>query len=46
MLGAAVALAAQGQTAAAAEFAEQARMLTTVSPDVLTYLRQAGVPLR
>ena len=46
MLGAAVALAAQGQTAAAAEFAEQARVLTTVSPDVLTYLRQAGVPLR
>ena len=46
MLGAAVSLAAQGQTAAAAEFAEQARALTTVSPDVLAYLRQAGVPLR
>ena len=46
MLGAAVSLAAQGQTAAAAEYAEQARTLTTVSPDVLAYLRQAGVPLR
>ena len=46
MLGAAVSLAAQGQTAAAAELAEQARALTSVSPDVLTYLRQAGVPLR
>lgn len=46
MLAAAVSLAAQGQTVAAAEFAEQARALTTVSPDVLAYLRQAGVPLR
>ena len=46
MLGAAVSLAAQGQAAAAAEYAEQARTLTTVSPDVLAYLRQAGVPLR
>jgi len=46
MLAAAVSLAAQGQTGAAAEFAEQARALTTVSPDVLAYLRQAGVPLR
>ena len=46
MLGAAVSLAAQGQTAAASEFAEQARALGVVSPDVLAYLRQAGVPLR
>lgn len=46
MLAVAVSLAAQGKTAAAAEFAEQARALTTVSPDVLAYLRQAGVPLR
>ena len=46
MLGAAVSHAAQGQTAAAAEYAEQARALTTISPDVLAYLRQAGVPLR
>ena len=46
MLGAAVSLAAQGQASAAAEFAEQARALGAVSPDVLGYLRQAGVPLR
>lgn len=46
MLGAAVSLAAQGQLEAAALQAEQARALGPVSPEVLTYLRQAGVPLR
>jgi Flp pilus assembly protein TadD len=45
MLGAAVSLAALGKTAAAAQQAEQARALGPVSPEVLTYLRQAGVPL-
>ena len=46
MLGAAVSHAALGQLAAAAELAEQARSLGAVSPDVLAYLRQLGVPLR
>ena len=46
MLGMAVSLAALGQLDAAAEQAEQARALGSVSPEVLTYLRQAGVPLR
>lgn len=46
MLGAAVSLAALGQLDAAAQQAEQARALGPVSPEVLTYLRQAGVPLR
>ncbi|MCZ8292203.1 MAG: hypothetical protein O9312_01685 [Hylemonella sp.] len=46
MLGAAVSLAALGQMEAAAQQAEQARALGPVSPEVLTYLRQAGVPLR
>lgn len=46
MLGAAVSLAAQGQLEAAAQQAEQARALGPVSPEVLNYLRQAGVPLR
>jgi len=46
MLGAAVSLAALGQVEAAAQQAEQARALGPVSPEVLTYLRQAGVPLR
>jgi len=46
MLGAAVSLAAQGQTAAAAELAEKARAGGVLSPDVATYLRQLGVPLR
>jgi len=46
MLGAAVSLAAQGQLEAAAQQAEQARALGSVSPEVLHYLRQAGVPLR
>ena len=46
MLGAAVSLAAQGQTAAAAELAEKARASGALSPEVATYLRQLGVPLR
>lgn len=46
MLGAAVSLAALGQLDAAARQAEQARALGPVSPEVWTYLRQAGVPLR
>jgi tetratricopeptide (TPR) repeat protein len=46
MLGAAVSLAAQGQLDAAAQQAERARALGPVSPEVLSYLRQAGVPLR
>lgn len=46
MLGAAVSLAALGKLEAAAQQAEQARALGPVNPEVLTYLRQAGVPLR
>lgn len=46
MLGAAVSLAAQGKTAAAAELAEKARAAGVLSPEVETYLRQLGVPLR
>lgn len=46
MLGAAVSLAAQGQTAEAAELAEKARADGVLSPEVATYLRQLGVPLR
>lgn len=43
MLGAAVSLAVQGQTGAAAELAEKARAAGMLSPDVATYLRQLGV---
>lgn len=46
LLGAAVSLAALGQTSSAAEMAEKARSVGPVSKDVLAYLRQAGVPLR
>lgn len=46
MLGAAVSLAAQGQTTEAAELAEKARTGGVLSPEVATYLRQLGVPLR
>ncbi|MBU3898044.1 MAG: hypothetical protein KJ614_03810 [Gammaproteobacteria bacterium] len=46
MLGAAVSLAAQGQTAAAAELAEKARDGGALTPEVANYLRQLGVPLR
>lgn len=46
MLGAAVSLAALGRLEAAAEQAEKARVAGIVSPEILTYLRQAGVPLK
>jgi MSHA biogenesis protein MshN len=46
MLGAAVSLAALGRLEAAAEQAEKARTTGTVSPEILAYLRQAGVPLK
>lgn len=46
MLGAAVSLAAQGQTDEAAELAEKARTKGVLSPEVATYLRQLGVVLR
>jgi MSHA biogenesis protein MshN len=46
MLGAAVSLAAQGQTGAAAEWAEQARAAGALSREVAAYLQQLGVPLR
>jgi predicted negative regulator of RcsB-dependent stress response len=45
MLGAAVSLAAQGQTVAAAELAEKARAGGVLSPEVASYLRQLGVTL-
>ena len=44
VLGTAVSLAALGQTTSAADMAERA--LGPISRDVLTYLRQMGVPLR
>ena len=46
MLGMAVSMAADGQTAAAAQWAERARDSGPLSPDVLAYLRQMGVNLR
>lgn len=46
MLGAAVSLAAQGHIEGAAEQAEKARAGGALSPEVATYLRQLGVPLR
>jgi hypothetical protein len=45
LLGAAVSLAAQGKTAAAAEFAEKARLGGALTPEVANYLRQLGVSL-
>jgi tetratricopeptide (TPR) repeat protein len=45
LLGAAVSLAALGQTTASAEMADKARAVGPVSREVLTYLRQQGVPL-
>lgn len=45
MLGAAVSLAAQGQTVAAGELAEKARAAGVLSPEVASYLRQSGVIL-
>ncbi len=46
LLGAAVSLAALGQSGSAADMADKARAVGVVSPDVLAYLRQQGVPLR
>ena len=43
LLGAAVSLAALGQTASAADMAEKARAVGPVGKDVLAYLRQMGV---
>jgi cytochrome c-type biogenesis protein CcmH/NrfG len=45
LLGAAVSLAALGQTNNAAEWAAKARALGPISKEVQSYLRQAGVPL-
>ena len=45
LLGAAVSLAALGQTANASDMAARARAQGTISKEVLTYLRQAGVAL-
>lgn len=45
LLGSAVSLAALGQAAQAGDMASKARSLGPISPEVLTYLRQAGVPL-
>lgn len=46
LLGAAVSLAALGQTAGAADMAEKARANGVVSKEVLAYLRQMGVSLK
>ena len=46
MLGAAVSMAARGQTTSALELAEKARVTGTVSSDIVAYLRQLGVPLK
>ncbi|MDH5205192.1 MAG: hypothetical protein OEW36_05980, partial [Hylemonella sp.] len=46
LLGAAVSYAAQGELARARELAERAKQSGTISPEVLAYLRQAGVKLR
>lgn len=46
MLGAAVSLAANGQTDIAAEWAEKARASGVLGGEVATYLRQLGVPVR
>jgi len=45
MLAAAVSLAAQGQTAPAADLAEKARRVGFLPPDVANYLQQLGVVL-
>jgi hypothetical protein len=45
LLGSAVSLAALGQTLQAGEMVTKARALGPVSPEVLAYLRQSGVPL-
>jgi len=45
LLGAAVSLAALGQTASAADMATKARAVGVISKDVQAYLRQMGVPV-
>jgi Flp pilus assembly protein TadD len=45
MLGAAVSLAAQGQTAAAGEWADKARVMGALRPELAAYLRQLGVTI-
>ncbi len=45
LLGAAVSLAASGQTARASEMADKAQALGPIGREVQAYLRQAGVPL-
>lgn len=45
LLGAAVSLAAMGQTTSAAELVEKARALGPVNKSIAAYLRQAGVAL-
>ena len=46
LLGAAVSLAALGQTRSAADMADKARAVGVVSPEVVGYLRQMGVPFK
>jgi Tfp pilus assembly protein PilF len=46
MLGLAVSLAVQGQTAEAAELAEKTRALGALQPEIANYLRQVGVAIR
>lgn len=46
MLGAAVSLAALGQTGGATEMVDKARAVGPISKDVTTYLRQMGVTVR
>jgi MSHA biogenesis protein MshN len=45
LLGMAVSLAAMGQTTQASAMVDKARAAGPISPDVLQYLRQQGVPL-
>lgn len=46
LLGAAVSIAAQGQTVVAGELAEKARGMGALRPEVANYLRQLGVVIR
>jgi Flp pilus assembly protein TadD len=46
LLGLAVSLAAQGQTALAAELAEKVRLQGALRPEIANYLRQLGVVIR
>ena len=46
MLGAAVSMAASGQTGPAAEMAEKVRIARALPLDVANYLRQLGVPIK